>query len=85
MLKENEQLGLLDIISIMSFIIALMNLDENLTQNDKQELIEELSNKTNLMLTEIHTHLEVQDNKLDKIMEALNNAGILQKTDVGRT
>ena len=77
MLKENEQLGLLDIISIMSFVIALMNLDENLTQGDKQELMEELSNKTNLMLTEIHTHLEVQDNKLDEIKEALKNAGIL--------
>lgn len=85
MLNNNEQLGLLDIISIMSFVIALMNLDENLTQGDKQELLEELSNKTNLMLNEIHSHLEVQDNKLDEIMEALKNAGILQKTDVGRT
>lgn len=76
MLNDNEQLGLLDIISIMSFVIALMNLDENLTQGDKQELMEELGNKTNQMLTEIHSHLEDQDNKLNKIMEALTNAGI---------
>ena len=75
MLKStSEELGILDIISIMSFVIALMNLDENLTQGDKQELMEELGNKTNLMLTEIHTHLEQQDAKIDRLLEVIENA-----------
>lgn len=75
--NNDNQLGLLDIISIMSFVISLMNLDENLGQSDKQELMEELNNKTNKLLSELHKHLEVQDDKLDKIMEAIKNAGIL--------
>ena len=78
MLNNNDnQLGLLDILSIMSFVISLMNLDENLGQSDKQELMEELNAKTNKLLSELHKHLEVQDDKLDKIMEAIKNAGIL--------
>ena len=78
MLNNNDnQLGLLDILSIMSFVISIMNLDENLGQSDKQELMEELNNKTNKLLSELHKHLEVQDDKLDKIMEAIKNAGIL--------
>lgn len=67
----NKQLDLLDILNIMSFVIGLMNLDENLTQGDKQELMEELSNKADLLLTEIHNHLEKQDEKLDRIIKML--------------
>lgn len=72
-MTNNGQLDFLDWISIMSFIIALMNLDENVTQGDKQELQEDLANKADLLLTEIHTHLERQDIKLDRILEELNN------------
>lgn len=48
-----------------------MNLDENLTQGDKQELMEELSNKADVLLKEIHRHLQQQDSKLDQILERL--------------
>ena len=67
----NRQLDLLDTLNIMSFVIGLMNLNENLTQGDKQELMEELSNKADLLLKEIHNHLEEQDKKLDRIMKML--------------
>ena len=67
----NNQLGFVDILSIMSFVIGLMNLDENLTQNDKQELQEDLSSQTHLLLNEIHSHLQNQDDKIDKILEIL--------------
>lgn len=67
----NKQLDLLDTLNIMSFVIGLMNLDENLTQGDKQELMEELSNKADLLLTEIHNHLKEQDKKLDRIIKML--------------
>lgn len=67
----NNQLGFVDILSIMSFVIGLMNLDENLIQNDKQELQQDLSNQAHLLLNEIHSHLQNQDDKIDKILEIL--------------
>lgn len=70
-MNNNNQLGFVDILSIMSFVIGLMNLDENLTQNDKQELQEDLSRQAHLLLDEIHNHLRSQDDKLDKILELL--------------
>ena len=68
---NDNQLGFLDLLNIMSFCIALMNLEENLTQGDKQELQEDLANKADLLLKEIHTHLEEQDSKLDIILGIL--------------
>ena len=38
MLNNGRQLEFLDALNIASFCIGLMNLDQNLTQNDKQEL-----------------------------------------------
>ena len=61
----------LDIISIASFIVGLENLNENLTQGDKQDLQDDLSKNMDRVLNEIHAHLEEQDNKIDKILEAL--------------
>ena len=55
----------------MSFVIGLMNFNENLTQGDKQELLQEFSNKADLLLNEIHSHLEEQDKKLDEILKRL--------------
>ena len=48
-----------------------MNLGENLTQGDKQDLMHEVDNRTEKVLKEIHKHLEVQDYKLDKILSKL--------------
>lgn len=67
----NKQLDFLDTLNIMSFVIGLMNLDENMTQGDKQELMQELNNKADLLLNEIHSHLEEQDKKIDKILTKL--------------
>ena len=72
LLKNNQQqLDFIDILNIASFILALMNLNENLTQNDKQQLMEELNNKSDLLLKEIHQHLEKQDQKIDVILQEL--------------
>jgi hypothetical protein len=70
---NQKQLDFIDLLSIMSFCINLANLDENLTQSDKQDLTDELNNKMHLALQEIHTHLKEQDNKIDKILEELSN------------
>ena len=64
---NNDQLDFLDIVNILSLIVSIMNLNENLTQNDKQELIEDLNSVTQKLLKEIHTHLREQDFKLEII------------------
>ena len=67
----NGQLDFLDLITLASFVIALQNLEENITQSDKAELQEDLSNKADLLLQEIHGHLEKQDAILKQILEEL--------------
>ena len=81
-MNNNGQLDFLDLISIMSFVIALMNLDENVTQGDKQELQEDLANKADLLLNEIHGHLESQDIKLDIILKKLEELENGYKRDI---
>ena len=70
---DNGEFTFLDTLGILSFIIGTMNLNENLTQGDKQDLLQEFSSKADLLLKEIHSHLEKQDNKLDKILEEISN------------
>ena len=70
---NNKQLNMIDLMGIASFCIGLMNLDENITQGDVQDL-------ANGLLNEIHTHLESQDIKLDNIIERLERL----ENDTGR-
>ena len=70
-LKDNYQLDILDVLSIINFMVGMMNLEENLTQGDKQELQNDLSSKADLLLKEIHSHLQEQDSKLDMILQKL--------------
>lgn len=70
-MTDNGQLDFLDLLSIMSFVIAVENLEENVTQSDKQELLQEFNDKATLLLTEIHKHLEEQDVRLSTIEETL--------------
>lgn len=68
---EFGQFTFLDMVSLMSFFLTLMNLNENLSQNDKQDILENLSNRSDLLLKEIHEHLQNQDEKIDKILEVI--------------
>ena len=70
---NNENLSILDILNIISFVIGIMNYDENLSQSDKQDLMSALNEQTSLLLNGIHKHLKEQDKKLDTILEVLNN------------
>ena len=63
-MNEREQLSFIDLLSILSFCIGLMNLDINITQED-------VDNQTQTILNELHGHLEMQDNKLDNIIRRL--------------
>lgn len=51
----------MDMVNLISLMVGLMNLEENLTQNDKQDL-----------LTEMHAHLQDQDAKLNKILSLID-------------
>ena len=69
----DDRLDFLDIITLLSFIISVENLEQNLTQNDKQQLQNDLSEKADIILSEIHSHLEKQDKLLTEIMDKINN------------
>ena len=71
-MKDDGSLDFLDIITLLGFIISVENLNENMNQSDKQDLQNDLSEKADKILTEIHLHLEAQDEKINKIWEKLN-------------
>ena len=68
---NNGELTFLDIISLISFVVGLQNLELNITQNDIQEQTNEINDtadkRVNRLLSEIHSHLEAQDKKIDDI------------------
>jgi len=64
MMDENAQFTIMDVLNILSFIIGIKNLNENLSQNTAGDLLSAAVN-------EIHEHLSEQDRKLNIIMEKL--------------
>ena len=72
-LKDDANIDFLDIITLLGFMVSVENLNANLTQNDKQDLQQDLAEKSDRILTEIHTHLEEQDKQIKWIIERLNN------------
>jgi hypothetical protein len=75
-MNNNEQLSLLDTLNILSFIIGILNYNENLTQDDKQELMREIDNKISLVLDKVQKHLEIQDKQLNIIIKRLEELEI---------
>ena len=70
---ENGEFTFLDMLAIMSFWVGVENLNMNLTQEDKQDLQKDLADKADILLKEIHAHLESQDEKIDFIMKRLED------------
>lgn len=72
----NERLTVIDILSILSFVIGLENLDMNISQTDLQEetsrLDKKVDEKVNKALAEIHNHLEKQDKKLEILLRSVS-------------
>lgn len=60
----NSELSILDIISIVNFFISIKNLNENVSQGSVQEIIKKQT-------SDIHTHLNNQDKKIDEIIKRL--------------
>lgn len=70
--SSGDNITFLDLITLISFVIGLENLQENLGQSDKQEIQNNLSEKADVILKEIHKHLQEQDDKLEEIRRLLN-------------
>lgn len=68
---ESGEFTFLDCLALMSFFLGVVNYDENLSQTDKQDLMEELSKKSDQLLQDIHTHLADQDVKINLIIKLL--------------
>ena len=66
-----SQVSFLDALNVASFLIGLENLEMNLDQNDKADLQNDLSKTAERLLSEIHAHLEAQDEKIDRIIARL--------------
>lgn len=60
-------------VNILSLVLGLMNLQENLTQSDKQDIVDNLNDKAEELLKKIDNHLQIQDQKIDKILKILEN------------
>lgn len=61
---DDRQFDILDILNILSFIIGVKNLNENLSQNTAGDLL-------SVAVKEIHGHLSKQDKKIDLILKKL--------------
>ena len=74
-MNDEGQLNLIDLLSVLSFYIGLLNLDMNITQNDMERQTADIDKRVNqhlhAVLDEIHGHLQIQDNKLAEIQKQL--------------
>lgn len=68
----------MDALSLASFAFGMENLEQNLTQNDKDDLMSKLDQQTTDVLEDIHRELEAQNvvlrdicNKLDEILHCV--------------
>lgn len=69
----NPNDNLLNAIQIVSFIIGVLNYNENLTQNDKDDIMQKLDQQTKEILQNVEKQLQEQNVLLKKILERLNN------------
>lgn len=70
---NNYKDNYMNMVNIISLVLGMMNLQENLTQGDKQDIIDDLNKKSELLLNEIHQHLKKQDEKIDLILKKIEN------------
>ena len=62
----------IDALSVVSFIIGLMNYQENLSQSDKDDIIHKSSKDAERILERLEKDLEEQNEMLREILERLD-------------
>ena len=71
---ENGQWTFIDLLSILSFMIGVENLELNVAQEDLDNQTQELDRRLKAVIDEIHSHLEAQDEKIDTILKLLEES-----------
>ena len=61
----------IDYVNLMDLAINIRNLRSNTSQEERQKLEEHFNDKLNILLEQIHGHLQQQDAKIDKILTML--------------
>ena len=73
---ENGAWTFLDVVTLISFVIGLQNLEMNITQNDIAEQTQDINKAADKLvsnaLSDIHAHLQEQDRKLERILHEIN-------------
>lgn len=67
-MTENGRMNFLDVLTIISFAISLANYDENIGQSDMQNVV-------SFAVSDIHSHLADQDEKINKLIALLEKNG----------
>lgn len=62
---------LLDAVTLVSFLIGIMNYNENLSQSDKDDMMHALDEKTNAMLKRLESDLNEQNKMLEEVLRIL--------------
>lgn len=70
-MKYNSDM--LDTLTFISFLIAMANYSENLTQSDKDDLMAGLDKQTAHILGHIQEELEKQNRVLNEILDILSD------------
>lgn len=68
-MRYNEDL--LDAVTLLSFMIGIANYGQNLSQNDKDDMMQALDRKTNDMIERLENDLEEQNKMLKEILNIL--------------
>lgn len=65
----NQNDNLLNAIQIVSFIVGVLNYNENLTQTDKDDIMQKLDQQTKDILQNVEKQLQEQNVLLKRILE----------------
>ena len=61
----------IDILSLIGFCVGLQNLDLNISQENLDNQTQELDAKLHNVVNDIHQHLALQDEKINRILEGI--------------
>ena len=61
--------GFYDAMAMTSFLLGIANYNENISQSQLQEIAESI-------IKDVHNHLQQQDDKIDYIINLLENKGV---------
>lgn len=60
----------MDVLGVLSFIMSIMNYNENIDQSTLQKTAKTI-------MQDIHNHLQEQDQKIDEILKLLEKGGMM--------